>query len=92
MRSERNWTGLSLRQRDGGDEDPIGIEATPEDPEPSGVAAMGLRHLFAIIRAEQVGIATERISARPSGDRDGRAAKPIHECYRRQPRLHKGFS
>jgi hypothetical protein len=60
MRFKRSRTGLPLRQRYGGREDPIGIEAGLEDPDPSGVVAMSPRRLFAVMRAEQVGVATRQ--------------------------------
>jgi hypothetical protein len=56
MQTER--AGLRPRQRDSRPEDPIGIEAILKDPEPGGIAAISLHYLFAIIWAEQIGVAT----------------------------------
>jgi hypothetical protein len=50
-------TDSSLRQRDGGREDPIGIEAVLQGPEPGGVVAISRRRLFAVIRPQHVGVA-----------------------------------
>src|SRR6516162_8881437 len=60
MRFKRNRTGLPLRQRNRRCEDPIGIEATLEGTEPGRVVAVSCRHLFAVIRPQQVGVATRQ--------------------------------
>jgi hypothetical protein len=64
MRFERNRTGLPLWQWDRRREDPTGIEATLEGTEPGGVVAISPDRLFAILRAEQVGVTARQ------GERD----------------------
>jgi hypothetical protein len=54
MRFKWNRSDLPLRQRDGGREGSIGIEATLEGPEPGGVAAISPRRLLAITRPSRL--------------------------------------
>src|SRR5437588_11552399 len=47
-------------QRDGVGEHAIGIEGAVEDPEPGGVATVSPRHLFAVTRQQELGVAARQ--------------------------------